>query len=95
MCAMSSGYKSIVDITPGSRWVAADGGHYGYIVVGTSPDPVSEDIIVLGFRDRSGSDPVCCGDTVFDREPSSINYFKLQYRYYERADGYGDANNEE
>ena len=27
---MSSGYKSIACITPGSRWIAADGGHYGW-----------------------------------------------------------------
>lgn len=92
---MSSGYKSIADIAPGSRWVAADGGHYGYVVVGLSPDPTSEDVIVLGFRDRTATDPSCLGDTVFDSDPRSINYFKLQYRYYELADGYGDVNNED
>ena len=32
---------------------------------------------------------------MFDKEPRSINYFKLQYRYYELAGGYGDVNNED
>ena len=92
---MSSGYKSIADIAPGSRWVAADGGHYGYVVVGPSPDPVSEDVIVLGFRDRTATDPSCHEGDVFDSDPRSINYFKLQYRYYELANGYDDTSDKD
>jgi hypothetical protein len=52
----------------GSIWMAADGGNYGYLVVGRSK--TTFDLIVKPFN----SEGWCDG-------PDTIDYFKMQYRY--------------
>ena len=68
--------KDLLDfdkIPIGSIWLAADGGSYGHKVVGKK-DTV-KGIIVQPFVLRQG-------ERVFDKETTTIDWFKLQYRYY-------------
>ena len=60
-------------------------------MVGLSPDPVSEDVIVLGFKQSTNEESRWFGVDKFDPEPRSIHYFKLQYRYTPREAGYDET----
>lgn len=54
---------------PGTRWIAADGGKYGYIVEG---DDNVDDLIVRGFK--AGPDD----EDVPSTETATINYFNVR-----------------
>ena len=62
-------FISFDDIPIGSIWMAADGGTYGYLVVGK--DRNREDIIVCPYCLYNG----------WEMKTYRIDGFKLQYRY--------------
>ena len=55
------------DVKPGQVWVAADGGTYGHFVLNI----VGSDAITIPFTKSGG----------FDGSTSSIDTFKITYRY--------------
>ena len=69
---MKGEFLSFQEIPVGSIWMAADGGGYGYIVVGKRAWRDGGDVICHGFSKNGW----------LDDNPWEIDWFKLQYRYY-------------
>jgi hypothetical protein len=69
-------FYSISNFPIPSVWLAADGGTYGYIATGI--DTTRDDILVDEFTDYVEGLPLKATGV-----KRSIDYFKIQYRYYQ------------